>query len=120
MCARAAQQVIRLSLITAIINGRRAIDNEIQNCAEEIWRYCEESAHHIWGEKVDSYAETILCSLRNSQGQGISRHVIGEIFPWRERGRVDAALNWLSQNGLAYKQTWKTAGRPAEIWFATL
>lgn len=118
--ARAAQQVMRLSLITAIINGRRTITDEDQDAGWEYWRYCDDSCRYIWGDTTDPTAGRILKGLRESQ-HGLTRTELGDLFSGhRTKDEIDLALSWLSQRGLAYSKPYGSGGRPGEQWHATL
>lgn len=116
--ARAAQQVIRLSLICAKINGHFQIQGDDQAAAYEYWRYCDDSTKYIFGNRVqDPRAGRILNTLRELPN-GLSRKQMHEL--WHEAAAdLDDSLAWLSEMGLIYCQTEKTAGRPAERWFAS-
>ena len=121
--ARAAQQVIRLSLVTAIINGLREINDEVQDAAWEYWRYCDDSTKFIFGDTTDLTAARILKALREHQQTGITRKHINDLFSGhREVSEIADALKWLSARGLAYSQTraHDGPGRPVEIWYAPL
>lgn len=119
--ARAAQQVIRMSLITAIINGQREITREAQNAACEYWRYCDDSAKYIWGDTTDPTAGRLLNGLRGHE-EGLTRTEIGLLFyGHRTKQQIEEALQWLSLRGLAYtKKRPGTGGRAEERWWATI
>lgn len=120
--ARAAQQVIRLSLITAVINGRHSITTEDQDAAWEYWRYCDDSCKYIWGDTTDETSATILTGLRGKT-EGLTRSDIYAVFSGhRSKQDIDGALAWLAARGLAHSRTMATGerGRPAERWYSTL
>jgi hypothetical protein len=119
--ARAPQQVIRLSLITSVINGYRTIETEHQDAGWEQWRYCDDSCKFIWGDTTDPTAGRILRGLRDSL-QGLTRSEIRSelFFGHISKEDIDSAVAWLSLRGLAYTQMCSTGGRPLEKWFATL
>jgi len=59
--ARAAQQVLRLSLVYAKLDGARRIKRQHLEAGLEVWRYCEDSCRYIFGDLIgDSTAETLL------------------------------------------------------------
>jgi hypothetical protein len=117
--ARAPQQVMRLSLITAIINGKREVKQEHQNAAREIWRYCADSAKYIFGDTIDDpTAIRIIEALRKARGEGLTRSQIWALFNRRMRaGQIQAALSALAAAGLAKCSRTTTSGRPLERWF---
>jgi hypothetical protein len=118
--ARAAQQVIRIALITAVINGSRAIRREHQDAAFEIWRYCDESSRHIFGDKLDDPTATeIMNSLRSIVPAGLTRTQIHRIWgSHKDRSDIDRALLWLAKTGIARCEKVDTGGRPLETWYA--
>jgi hypothetical protein len=118
--ARAAQQVIRFSLITAIINGSRQIRREHQDCAFEVWRYCDDSSRHIFGDRLDDpTASEIMRALRTVESTGLTRTQIHRIWgSHKERVDIDRALLWLAQSGIARVEKTETGGRPLETWYA--
>lgn len=120
--ARAAQQVMRLSLITAVINGARRIEDAHQDAAWELWRYCDDSCKYIWGDATDQTAARILQGLRETgNDKGLTKNEVFELFHGhKSKELINAGLAWLSSRGLAYSRTVPTGGRPAEMWFATL
>jgi hypothetical protein len=48
LTARAEAQVLRLSLIYALLDGAQAADRAHLEAAWEVWRYCRWSAQRIW------------------------------------------------------------------------
>ena len=95
--ARAEAQVIRLSLIFALLDMKDTIAPEHLEGAMAIWAYCEASALRIFGDSLgDPVADDILRALRLSGPGGMTRTEISqplrspsEIRP--DRTRVTAA-----------------------------
>jgi hypothetical protein len=118
--ARAPQQVIRVSLTQAIINGHRKIETEAQDSAWECSRFTDDSCRFIWGDTADPTTSRILDALRGS-ADGLTRTDINCLFFNHHPAEViERSLAWLSHQGLAYSKTLPTRGRPVETWFATL
>lgn len=119
MVARAPAQVLRLSMIYALLDTSTTIRKEHLDAALEIWRYCEDSVRFIFGDRVgDPVADRILAALRDSQF-GFARTAISELFHRNQQANsIERALELLNELGLAKKQTVVTGGRPAEHWFA--
>jgi hypothetical protein len=117
--ARAAQQVMRLSLIIAVINGKREIRCEHQNAAYAIWRYCADSTKYIFGDTIDDpLAGKIMEALRQAGPGGLTRSdVLGIFHRNRPAGDVQAALAKLAEAGLAKCTRAETGGRPVERWY---
>jgi hypothetical protein len=122
MTARAAPIVLRLSLIYSLLNRSECISESHLRAALEVWRYCEESAKFIFGERLgDVTADRILHALRAGGELGITRTDISSALrrntPAHE---IERALSVLDAAGLAEMQVEPTTGgRPVERWFAT-
>jgi len=118
--ARAAQQVIRMSLITAVINGKRTITREAQEASSEYWRYSDDSCKYIWGDTTDPTAGRILGGLREAP-DGLTRNDIRLLFfGHRTKQQIEEALTWLALRGLAFSKRYRTEGRTEEKWYATI
>jgi hypothetical protein len=117
--ARAEAQVIRLSLIFALLDSKDTIDTAHLEAALAVWAYCDESANLIFGNSLgDPVADDILLALRRSTG-GMTRTDISNLFGRnRTSGQISAALEMLLKLGRAKFETKQTAGRPVETWFA--
>lgn len=123
--ARAPQMVLRLALITSVINGpdhngNHIIRREHLDAAAEIWRYCDDSTRFVFGDKMnDTAAADIVDRLRKASPSGMSRSEIYRIWKGRKtRGDIDRALLWISHAGIAQCEKTDTGGRPLEMWFA--
>jgi hypothetical protein len=117
--ARAAQQVMRLSVITAVINDSRIIRREHQDAALEQWRYCDDSSKQVFGNRLDDpTASEIQGRLREAGPRGLTRSQIHEIWKRNKPAdEINRALRLLSELGLARHQSMSTGGKPAERWF---
>jgi hypothetical protein len=117
--ARGAAQVLRLSLIYALLDCAAEIRWEHLVAALEVWRYCQDSAKHIFGDALgDPTADEILRALRGCPG-GMTRTEVGAIFDRnKSSSEIGRALSVLANAGLARFAREKTAGRPVERWFA--
>jgi len=84
--ARAEAQVIRLTLIFALLDRRDAIAFEHLEAALAVWSYCEASALRIFGDSLgDPVADEILRAIRQSGRKGMTRTDIYNFFG-RHRG----------------------------------
>ena len=117
--ARAEAQVLRLSLIYALLDCSDLIKTQHLRAALAVWRYCSHSARYIFGGSLGSrIADRILQALRRKR-KGMSRTEIREVFQRNVDGdRIQRALDFLSQYRLATCSTKATDGRPREIWKA--
>jgi hypothetical protein len=120
---RAEAQTIRLALVYALLDQAPQIDVKHIEAALALWRYCEASARHIFGDIIgDPAADTILRALRGAGTDGLSRtdliNLFGRNLP---ANKIDAALVALLSAGKVRRGSIKKptgAGRPREMWFA--
>jgi hypothetical protein len=119
--ARAEAQTLRLAMIYALLDGDLEIDTPHLDAALAVWRYCEASAFHIFGDTTgDPVVDELTRALRAAGAAGPTRTAISELFG-RHQGadRIAAALANLLSRGVARSETRSTGGRPTERWFAT-
>lgn len=117
--ARAPAQVLRLSLIYALLDGCDQVQRRHLLAALEVWRYCDDSARYIFGDSMgDPIADHILKALRQ-QLAGLTRKEIytGVFGNHKSAGEIGQALALLERAGLAQRQTEQSSGRPVERWF---
>jgi hypothetical protein len=118
--ARAEAQVIRLSLVYALLDqGAGEIDTAHLDAAMAVWAYCDQSAHLIFGDSLgDPAADDILGALRRRPA-GMTRTDISNLFArHRTSDQIGAALTLLLKLGRARFEEQQTNGRPVETWFA--
>ena len=114
--ARAEAQVVRLSLIYALLDGSHLIRVEHLEAALALWDYAERSAGYLFGDSTgDVLADRILDALRVKGPMDrtdirdlLGRHVTED--------RVDMAVASLEALGLASMHRVTTGGRPREVW----
>jgi hypothetical protein len=118
--ARSEAQVIRLSLIYALLDCQDAISPHHLEAAMAVWAYCEESALRIFGASLgDPIADDILRALRQSGADGMTRTAISSLFARnRSSDQIRAALALLTTKGFARAEPKMTNGRSSEVWFA--
>lgn len=111
---RAAPYVHRLALVYALLDGVSVLSRRHALAAVVAWRYCEQSAAHVFGKSLgDPIADEILRVLGENPS-GMTRTQIRDLFH-RHRS-VGAALDLIRQSGEAYCKYMETDGRPAELW----
>lgn len=117
--ARAAAQVLRLSLLYALLDASTDIRPEHLLAALEVWRYCEESARYIFGEALGAaVADEILRNLESSPSGLARNEIVGLFSRHKNQTEINRALVVLYEAGLARSEKKKTNGRPTEQWFA--
>ena len=117
--ARAEAQVLRLSVIYAVLDGAGEIRPAHLMAALAVWDYCEASARYIFGDALgDSVADRIQGALRQSP-EGLSRTNIYQLFSKHtSAARIEQALGLLQTTGRVRYEVRKTEGRPVEVWQA--
>jgi len=117
MTARAEAQVLRLSLIYALLDASSTIDPRHLLAALALWSHAENSVRYIFGDALgDPVADEILTALRRSP-RGMTRTEIRDMFGRHQSaGRIATALGSLRRLGLAEVVQTETPGRHAERW----
>jgi DNA replicative helicase MCM subunit Mcm2 (Cdc46/Mcm family) len=118
---RAEAQVMRLALLYALLGLSEVITRAHLVAALELWRYSEESARFIWGDRLgDQDVDDLLAAIRQAP-LGLTRAEISDqVFGHhRSADQIERALAVLERLGLVRRQVEHTAGRPAERWIAT-
>lgn len=117
--SRSEAQVLRISMIYALLDGTALITERHLRAALEVWRYCEESAQFIFWEKLENpNAQTIQRALLTHGENGMSRSEISDLFQRHlSKAEIDSALNSLGSLGLAHSSAENTGGRATERWF---
>lgn len=116
---RAEAQVLRLSLIYALMDCSSVIRVEHLQAATAVWDYCEASVHYIFGTKTgDQYADRITQALLESENGYLTDDDIGRLFGGHRTREKDLALDLLLRVGKVTKESRQTKGRPVTVWKA--
>ena len=118
--SRAEAQTLRLALVFALLDKAEVIDVDHLEAAHAVWKYCDESCRHIFGDNVgDAVADKILAGLRTSP-QGLTRTEIVNFFNRKKKKyQIDAALKLLVERDKARVERQPSdGGRHTERWFA--
>ena len=117
--SRAEAQVVRLSLLYALLDCSPVIRREHLHAALAVWDYCENSARYIFGDALGNpEADRILAELR-ANSEGLTRTEISGLFGRnRTQEEIGNALARLEERGLAVRTLRPTSGRPEELWIA--
>ena len=112
--SRAEALVMRLSMILALIEGSPIIRTLDLIRALDVWRYAEESARFIFGDREpDQRANKILKFLES--GEKKQSEITRELFQKNEGGIADV-LEYLQAVGKIESRTEKTGRRPITWW----
>jgi hypothetical protein len=116
--ARAEAQVLRLSLLYALLDRSSAIGIAHLKAGLAVWNFCEQSARYIFGDKIgDPIADAIVTALKDAGQAGLSRTDIARMFSHNlPSSRVDDALQKLLAYKLARFEHQQTRGRSATMW----
>jgi len=121
MTARAEAQVMRLACLYALGDLSYVVGLVHLQAALEVWRYCFDSAAHIFGASLgDSTADAILGALRAARSGLTRSELLHRLFNGnKSAAEVTRALAVLHGCVLARAEEDRSGhGRPAERWFA--
>jgi len=121
LTARAEAQVLRLSLIYALLDCSPDIREPHLRAALALWDYAERSVKYIFGDALgDPVADTILTHLRAAGRAGLSRTDISGLFQRNvSAAKITPALMSLLKGQLAsFKRVPSGGIRPTEMWYA--
>lgn len=115
--SRAEAQVLRLSMIYALLDGEITIRVQHLRAALALWRYCRSSARLIFGDAgSDPVEEQVLAAIRQAPGLGrrelhraLGNHIKAEVLV--------PILARLRDGGRVRVERIETATKPAERWF---
>lgn len=120
MLARAEPQVLRLSLIYALLDRSSRVRREHIRAGIAVWDYCEASVKRLFGSKSQNQAEPQWLQVLNVLPElpdVISKTEIYRVFRNRLKASVlDGALHELELRGMATRHQQHGAGRTAEVW----
>jgi hypothetical protein len=119
---RSEAQVLRLSLVYALLDASSVIQLPHLKAALAVWEYCEASARYIFGDATgDVVADQILESLRQSP-EGLDRtHISALLGRNLSLNRINHALGLLLRTKRArFEKVVPESGqgRPREVWRA--
>ena len=119
---RGAPNILRMALITALINKSPTIEVEHLEAAYAIWNYAEAGVLHIYGDKLgDRYADTLLSAVRQAGDKGITGRDAYRAFSGHvDKDRLYEAAELLVRRGLIQKLevVKQGAGRPTTVYLA--
>ena len=118
--SRAEAQVVRLSMLYALLDRSTQIRREHLVAGVAFWEYCAASARATFGDAFgDPVVDELLSALRH-RAEGLTRTEIRDTFQRnRSAWEISRALNMLSGLGYAVRvKDSDTGGRPSERWMA--
>jgi hypothetical protein len=120
LTARAPAQILRLSLIYALVDSGDRIGKAHLEAGLAVWTYAENSARYALHDRTGSrIGDAILAALSDAGSGGLDKTAIHQLFQRNvSAAAINSALELLEAAGLARKQRTQTGGRPREIWIA--
>ncbi len=120
--SRSEAQVVRLALLYAVLDGADEVDETHLGAALALWKYAEDSARFIFGDKFTDKTTNRVEELLSGAGTaGRTRNELFEAFNRHIKAEVlEAALENLKRAGRARSMPEPGAGRTAERWFITV
>jgi hypothetical protein len=118
LTSRTEAQVLRLSMISALLEGTNVVRVPHLLAALVVWDYCDASVRYIFGHSLgDSTADSILEALRVTPSD-LSRTEINNLFSRNlAADRLQAAIGELLTLGLIRMDTTPTGGRSIDRFF---
>jgi len=115
--ARAEAQLLRLSVIYALLDGSAVITVEHLRAAEGVWDYCRTSAEQLFaGSSGDPLADQLLAAITKAGSAGLDRQAQHAAFGRNvTAARLTAARAALVERGLIRLLVEKTSGRDREV-----
>lgn len=118
--SRAEAQVLRLSMLFALLDCSGKISVSHLKAAQAVWNYCAATARFVFGNALgDPVADSIWNALREAGANGLTRTQISADLFGRNRSSKEIlrALEFLLHKGLAHPETViDTGGRSSELW----
>jgi hypothetical protein len=115
---RDAPQVLRLSLLYALLDGSCVIDVPHLEAAWAVWRYCRASAELIFGDAVgDQNADKLLGAIRAAGDEGLTFTEQSRVFSGHLNAKkLEVIRARLEGEGLiVVGEGASTGGRPATV-----
>ena len=119
--SRAAPQVLRLTMLFAVMEKDNVMKKEHLKAALTLWRYALRSADFIFGNNMNGKTQNKILLGLTTYKKGLSKTQIHKLFNNHAlKEDINASLSYLSQIGKIYKQTIPTNGKNKTIYFLEL
>jgi hypothetical protein len=102
LLSRAPAQLLRLSVVYALLDGNSKIEVEHLVAAWSVWQFCQQSVLYLFGNQLgDPIADEIYASLRCApSGELTKRDVLNLFHRHVLSHEIDRAIGLLEQQGL--------------------
>jgi hypothetical protein len=113
--SRSEAQVLRLSMLYAVLDCSALIQREHLLAALAVWQYAEDSALYVFGDALgDPVADEILRALRANR-DWMTRSQVRDLFGrHKKEPEIDRAIALLLSDGRIELCKEETGGRPAQ------
>ena len=117
LTARCEAQLLRLSVVYALLDGSRTISVEHIRAAEAVWNYSADTLTYVFGEALgDEVADRLLAALRHAGAEGLDRQAQRDVFGRNvPAARLALAREALERKRLVTTTTEDTGGRPRTV-----
>lgn len=121
LTGRAEAQILRLSLIYALMEGSDKIKPEHICTARLVWDYCQKSVEFIFSEFNREKESSMVLSLLNAlKEKPLSQSEIYEVFNKHiDAKKMANLLKKMNAKGYIESKKEKTNGRPKNYWYIT-
>lgn len=112
---RDAPQVLRMSVLYALLDAQRAVDVDHLEAAHALWRYCRASAAYVWKDLTgNTRADKLLAALTNAGPDGLTGAEVSAVFGRNlPAAEIQTIYDTLSARDLIVVDKVSTAGRPS-------
>jgi hypothetical protein len=116
LCNRSEAQVVRLSLVYALMDCSVEIRAEHLRAALAVWDFCEASVRFVFGDRTgDPVADRILDELKEHP-EGITAEDVYNLFGKKRAAEKDQAIEMLLRLKRITKESISTKGRPITMY----
>lgn len=118
LISRGQAQLLRISEIYALADGKETIAPEHVSAAWAFWSYCRDSAEHLFGNRLgDPLAEKVLAILGKAPGGAMKRSEVNDALGGHKSSReLDLVERTLIDAGLVTATRLPSRGRWGELW----
>ena len=118
LTSRAEAQVLRLSMIYALLDCECFVRVPHLLAALAVWDYCDASVRYIFGQSLGAPAADAILEALKAAPSGLTRTEINNLFGRNlSADRLQAAIGALVRLGLIRIDKSETGGRPTERFF---
>lgn len=119
--SRAAPQVLRLTMLFAVMEKDNVMKKEHLKAALTLWKYALKSADFIFEDNMNGKTQNKILLGLTTNHNGLTKTQIHKLFNNHvSKEDINTSLSYLSQFEWIYKQTIPTNGKNKTIYFLEL